>query len=128
MKHFTQKRDNLGYANAYGGVQNDQEWPCCLNNKLEFSQSLPAIAVLEQRDTVEAHAVINEEELQTDPPPSGKIKLVERNNEVNKLTKKEIISLVLTCFAVKGGAHKRRKGDIFDLLSREIETDPDRML
>jgi hypothetical protein len=67
------------------------------------------------------------EELQT-MPPSAKSKLVEKNNNVNKLTKKDIFSLLLTCFAVKEDANKKRQGDLVVLLSMEIEAHPDKML
>jgi hypothetical protein len=58
----------------------------------------------------------------------AEIKLVQKNNDVSKLTKKEIVSLLLTRFAVKVDANKKRKGDIVDLLSREIKAHADRLL
>jgi hypothetical protein len=82
--------------------------------------------VLEQLDTSHAKAAINEELRAM--PPRYITKLVEKNNDMNKLTKKEIISLLLTCFAVKEDVNKKRKGDIVALLSREIEAHHDRIL
>jgi hypothetical protein len=73
-----------------------------------------------------AKAVAKEELLTFSP--SDKIKLVQKNNNVSKLTKKEIVSLLLTWFGVKVNANKKRKGDMVDLLSREIEAHPARLL
>jgi hypothetical protein len=40
--------------------------------------------------------------------PAAKIKLLQKNNDMSKLTKKEIVSLLLTCFAVKEDPNNRR--------------------
>jgi hypothetical protein len=44
---------------------------------------------------------------------------------VDKLTKKDIVSLLLNCFAVKEDANKKRKGNDVALLSRKIEAHPE---
>jgi hypothetical protein len=61
---------------------------------LEFSQSLTSITVLEQQDTAHAKAAAKEDIWVL--APSDKIKLVQKNKNVSKLTKKEIVSLLLT--------------------------------
>jgi hypothetical protein len=61
MKFATRNIDNLGYVKSYDGVQNDPELLCQLTNKLEFSQSLAAIIMLEQRDATHAQTDVDEE-------------------------------------------------------------------
>jgi hypothetical protein len=83
--------------------------------------------VLEQWAAAHAKAAAADEELKTMAIEIN-IKLVKNNNDVNQLTKKEIISLLFTCFAVKEDANKNHKCDIVALLSREIEKKSDMML
>jgi hypothetical protein len=116
MKLATRVIDNHGYVKSYGGVQKDQDRQFQLKNKLELSQSLAAIMVLEQRDTVHAKDAV-EEELRV-MALSAKIKLVENNNDGNKLTKRKIMYSLLTCFAVQDDVNKRHNGDLVTLLSR----------
>jgi hypothetical protein len=71
--------------------------------------------VLEKWDVAHAKAVVDEE--LREMAPSAGIKLVEKNNDVNKLTKKEVVSLLLTCSAAKKDANKKREGDTVALLS-----------
>jgi outer membrane cobalamin receptor len=67
-------------------MQNDPERLHRSNNRVEFSQSLAAIAVLKQQDMAQAKAALVEELLEM--VPSAKIKLLQKNNYVSKLTKK----------------------------------------
>jgi hypothetical protein len=55
------KFDNLGYVKSYVSVQNNPERLRCLTNKVEFSQSIIAIAVLGQQDVVRAKAALAKE-------------------------------------------------------------------
>jgi hypothetical protein len=61
--HFSGSFTTLGLAShmveSYGGVHHNSERLCRLNNKLEFSQSLAAIMVLEQWDAVHSRNVVN---------------------------------------------------------------------
>jgi hypothetical protein len=96
-----------------------------LTNRVEFSQSLATIVVLKQQDTVQAKAALAEEIWAM--APSAKIKLLQKNNDLSKLTKKENVTLLLTWVAVKEDPNKKLKGGIVALLSSEIEGHPDRM-
>jgi hypothetical protein len=102
IKFATQKLGNLGYGKYYGGMQNDPKWIHCLKNRVEFSQSLAAIAVFEHNDTAQAKAALADE-LQA-MTPAARIKLLQKN-DVSKLTKKESVSLLLTWFTVKEDAN-----------------------
>jgi hypothetical protein len=126
MKLATRKLGNLGHFKSYGGMQNYQERFHRLKNQLEFSQSLAVIAVLEQQDVAHAKADVDEE-LQA-MAPIAKIKLYQKSNNVGKPTKKKIVSLLLMWYAAKEDANKKHKGDLIALLSREIETHPERLL
>ena len=55
------KLDNIGYIKSYGGVQNNTERLHQLKNKLEFSQLLAIISLLEQRDYHQEKDAINTE-------------------------------------------------------------------
>jgi hypothetical protein len=74
------------------------------------------------------HATTVDEELHAMAPAAKSSWLKRIDNDVNKLTKKEIVSLLLTCFAVNEDANKKHTGDLVALLSREIEAHPHRML
>jgi hypothetical protein len=105
MKFVAWKLDNLGCVKSHGGMQNDPERLHRLTNRVEFSQSLAAIAVLEHQDAVQVKVALVEE-LRT-MAPAAKIKLLQNNNDVSKLTKKEILSLLLTWFVVKENRNKK---------------------
>jgi hypothetical protein len=94
-------------------------------NKLGSSQYLAVIAGLEQQDVVHPKAVVNKEVRVL--VPSAKIKIFKRTTMwVNSPGKK--LSSLLTWFAVKVDANKKRKGDLVDLLWRKIEAHPYRLL
>ena len=99
MKLLMRNMDNLGYIKSYGGVQNYPEKLHRLKNKLEFSQSLATISLLEHRDTNKAKESIYTELRAL--APSAKYKLVVKGDDISKLTKKEICALLLAYFAVK---------------------------
>jgi predicted GIY-YIG superfamily endonuclease len=107
MKLTTRKLANLGYVNSYGGIQNDPERIHRLTNGMEFTQSLAVITVLEQQDVAQTKAALVEELRAMSP--AAKIKLIQKNN-VSKLTKKDIVSLLLTWFVVKEDPSKNVKG------------------
>jgi hypothetical protein len=107
MNLESQKLDKIGYVKSYGGMQNDPEWLHRLLHRVEFSQSLAAITVLEQQDKLHEKAALSED-LWT-MAPAAKIKLLQKNNDVSKPTKKEIVSLLLTWFAVKEDPNKTVK-------------------
>jgi hypothetical protein len=62
--------------------------------------------VLEQQDVAQAKADLVEELRAM--APAAKIKLLQKNNDGSKLTKKEIVSLLLTCFAVKEDTNTKK--------------------
>jgi hypothetical protein len=126
MKLATRKLDNLGYIKLYGGVQNDHECLRRLKNKLEFSQSLATIALLEQRNDQQYKDSIDTELRVL--APASKYKLAAKGNDVSKLTKKEICALLFSYFAVKEDITKKRKGDIVLQLEKEIECNPHTLL
>jgi hypothetical protein len=95
MKLATQKLDNLWYVKSYGGMQNDPERPRRLADRVEFSHSLTAIAVLEQKGAIQAKASLDDE--LGSMTRAVRIKLLKKNNDVSRLTKKESASLWLTC-------------------------------
>jgi hypothetical protein len=107
LKLVTQKIDDLRYVKSYDSMHNDPEWLHRSRDRVEFSQLLTVIAVLEQQDVVQAKVVLAKELRAM--APSTKIKLLQNNNDVSKLTKKKIMSLLLTWFAVKDDAHKNLK-------------------
>jgi hypothetical protein len=105
MKLVTRKRDNPWYVKCYGGMKNDHERPHRLKNRVEFSQSLTVIVVLEQKDATQANAKATLADELGEMAPSARIKLLKNNNDLSKLTKKESVSLLLTWFAVKEDAN-----------------------
>jgi hypothetical protein len=101
----TRNLNNIGYAKSYGGMQNDPERLRRLINRVEFTQSLATIAVLEQKDVARANTALVGE-LQ-EMAPASKIRFSGKNNNVSKLVKKESVSLLLTWFAVKEDPNKK---------------------
>jgi hypothetical protein len=120
MKLATRKLDNLGYIKSYGGVQIDPECLHRLTNKLELSQSLANIALLEKRDDQQAKDAIDTElRVLT---PAAKDKLVVKGKDVSNITKKEICALLLSYFAVKEDINKKRNSDIVTTTSTTTST------
>ena len=52
MKLANHKLDNLGYIQAFSGVQNGPDRLCCLTNKLELAHSLVLITGAKAKDDV----------------------------------------------------------------------------
>jgi hypothetical protein len=71
---------------CYGGMQNDPEFLHHFMNRVEVYQSLTTIAVLKQQDVVQAKVAFAKD-LQKMPPSAGK-KMLQKNNDVSKLNKK----------------------------------------
>jgi hypothetical protein len=82
-------------SSHYGGVQNDPERIYCLKYKLEFSQYLVASVVLEHQDVAQTKTDVYKKLWAV--APVAKSKLVQKNDDMSKLTKKEIVYLLLTC-------------------------------
>jgi hypothetical protein len=74
------------------------------------SSSSHTIAISKEADAAQSKAAANKE--LNALAPTANSKLIEKNNDVNKLTKKEIISLLIACYGVSEDTNKKRKVDV----------------
>ena len=59
--------------------------------------------------------------------PAAKIKLAAKDNDANKLTKKEICALLMACYATMADESNHNKPNLVVMLSENIAENPERV-
>jgi len=121
MRLAVRKLDAYGMVKAYSGLANDEKQLAKMENQNQLAASTAHIAVLEKTEA------FKKKKKKTDDLvliAAAKCKLVTKQNDVSKLMKQEICSLLFTCYDELVEDATILKAVLVDMLQAKITADP----
>ena len=124
-KLAARKLDQMGFYKSHSGLTNSEDVMARRKNQFMLAKSVGEIEKFGV-DAAQEKKLAAESSL-LEMAPAAKTKLAAKNNDVAKLTKKEICALLMACYATTVDEKKYTNKILVTMLSEKIASNPERV-